>query len=174
MEIKKIIGKVMESTKFNEWKNSVKGYYLSYVYKMIGKENEEFQVGFVNKENDYIVTFAVKSLDDEVEFVSESEPFKKPEDEIKELNLDDLNIDWKKALDITQEVMKTDYSAHIPLNTFFILQNLDEGDVYNITYLTKSFSTINFKISAVNGELLTQSCNSIMDLAKWEKGERER
>jgi hypothetical protein len=172
MEIKNIIDKVKKSEEFEIWQKDVSGYYLSYVYKMLDANKDDFQVGFINKETDYVATFEIDLSVNMIKFIGESEPFKKPEDDVHKLNIDKVEVDWKDALAKSEEVLKKEYSAHVPINTFFILQKLEEGDVYNITYLSKSFSTINLKISAQDGSVLSKSCNSIMDLAKWEKGEK--
>ena len=48
-----------------------------------------------------------------------------------------------------------------------ILQNLGEfGNIWNITYVTHSFKTLNIKINAENGKILHHSLDSLMDFVK--------
>ena len=51
--------------------------------------------------------------------------------------------------------------------TIVILQNLSEfGNIWNITYVTHSFKTLNMKINAENGKILHHDIVSLMDFVK--------
>ena len=45
-----------------------------------------------------------------------------------------------------------------------ILQNLDVGQVWNITYITKSFQTLNIKIDAETGDVLEDKLHQIFSM----------
>ena len=47
------------------------------------------------------------------------------------------------------------------------LQNLEEfGNIWNITYITLAFNTLNIKINPENGEILNHNLESLMNLIK--------
>ena len=57
----------------------------------------------------------------------------------------------------------TEYKQETPFKIITILQKLDIGQVYNITYVTQSFKVLNFKIDSSNGKVLKKSLKSIME-----------
>lgn len=167
MEIKDIISKVKESEQFKSLSDD---YYLAHIFKMLDDPNmNSWQVGYYSEKEESMTTFMVEN--DEITVAPPSEVFKKPESKLHGLEMDGVQFDWEQALGTSNSVMKEKYANQPPIKTFFILQNIEGEIVYNITYLTKTFNTINFKIAAESGEIKKEEVQSLMDMAKFEKGE---
>jgi hypothetical protein len=72
-----------------------------------------------------------------------------------------------KALEIAEVERKKHYPAEMPLQTFFIIQDLGKGPIYNVTLFTKSFKTINIKLSAKDGTVLKHSAAALFEMDKF-------
>ena len=155
MEAKEIVKKLEASKEFKGWKNENKDSFLAHLFKT----EDELQVGYYNK-NDTITSFMAG---DEISVMPESEIFKKPGAKVMKLELDKMKIDFKKAMDLALMRQKKKYSNEKPLKSITILQKLDEGTVYNITFITASFNTLNFKIDAGNGKILKCVLTPLME-----------
>ena len=127
-----------------------------------GKNLDDWQLGYYDKKKDKVTTFVIKK--DSIEVKPEEDVFKKEESEVKEVNLEQakLNIDdvLKKAADFQKEK----FSKEIPAKTILILQNLPGlGNLWNVTYVTKAFKTLNMKISSSTGKMLKHKLTPLMD-----------
>lgn len=164
MEFLEAIKKLNESKVFKEWnKNNKNKYYLSHAFIMKDQQvKEDWQIGYCNKENKKIVTFNVS---DEIIKNPETEALNDNK-EILKLNLDKIKITLNKALEIAEKKQKEKYSAHIPFKKIIILQNLDLGQVWNITYVTNTFKTLNIKIDSETGEVLSDELLEIFKIER--------
>jgi len=158
MEIKEIIDGVMSSPAYKGW-DKKEHHKLAHVFKMV--EDPGWQVGFVSGEN--IVTFTLSGAD--VAMGEPQEVFKKPGDKVAELAIDKVKIDWKEALEKAKEFQQGEYPNEFIFKTFFILQTLGEP-VYNITMVTKTFKTLNIRVSAETKEVVSHKSDSLLDLGK--------
>jgi hypothetical protein len=53
------------------------------------------------------------------------------------------------------------------MKMFFIIQSLPEhGHVYNITFVTQDFKTVNIRLSSEDGKVLMHKVQSILDIKK--------
>lgn len=169
MEISHVLDRLKESEAFKEWDST--GYYLAHFFKMMDDANiNSWQVGYFNPESENMVTFIIDGND--VSLISDAEVFKKPDTSIKELDLDSIKVGWEACLEKAQNFLKENHPQEQVQKIFFILQSLPMGVVYNITFLTKSFNTINLKVSAETGDTLQHTKESLMDMARFEKGEK--
>jgi len=97
----------------------------------------------------------------------EEEVFKKPSMSVNEINLDKIKLPLKEILEKVETFRKKTYPKELQEKIIVILQNLDDfGDIWNITYITKAFNTLNIKISAENGKVLQHKLSSIFDFKK--------
>ena len=158
MKLNEIMASLEKSEQFNEWRNANNDFYLCHVFFMTG---HSYQVGFFNPENDMMVTFDVDN--DKVAKSPESEVFKEA-DKVKELLLDNVDIDIDKAMEIAESVREKQYKGEIRNKHILILQNIKQGQLYNITFLTDSFKTLNIKIDAKTGKVLSHSISSLISL----------
>ena len=51
------------------------------------------------------------------------------------------------------------------MKSFFIIQELEKLPVFNITYLTHGFKTINIKIHATNGKVVKHTIGAIAEFS---------
>ena len=59
------------------------------------------------------------------------------------------------------------------MKLFAILQNINGEQVYNITFVTQTFFTLNVRVDTSTGEIRQEKLTSLMDMAKFEKGGRK-
>ena len=141
--IKEAYKKVMEK--------KPKGFLCS-VFVMCAPEdidNINWQLDFYSKGKDRIDSYLVKK---DVETLSvNQEAFKEKNKELKEINLDNIKVDWKTALKLAEKEIKEDISKII-----ILLQNLDK-EIWNISFFTKSFNLINVKIDAKTKKIMEKS-----------------
>jgi len=161
MEIINLLGRLEKNKEFKEWKKKNKQSFLAHVFKMLDDANkDDWQVGYYNKD-DTITTFIITP--DDIKIAETENIFKKPEAKIKELNKEKIKIDITEALQTAEKIQVTEYKQETPFKIITILQKLDIGQVYNITYVTQSFKVLNLKIDSSNGKVLKKSLKSIMD-----------
>jgi len=161
MQTKDIIKDLCEHSEFKNWKKENKDCYLVHVFKMLDEPNEGiWQIGYYNKEKDKITTFFIEK--DDIKVIPEEEAYKRPKSIIKELKIDKVKTSMEEAMEKANEIMKKEYSQEQPVKTILILQNIKEGLVWNITFVTQSFKTLNIKISAETGKVVSHELISLM------------
>ena len=163
MNFIKVLSELEDSKEFKEWKKEHSLSYLTYGFMMISPDvKKEWQIGYYNPDLDKITTFAVS---DEITRNPDSEIFKDKK-KVQELEKDKVNITLDSALEKADKIQKEKYSAHEPLKKIAILQKLNIGQVWNITFITKTFKTLNIKVSSEDGEVLKYD---LIDLFKFDK-----
>lgn len=166
MELKQALGKLKQSKQFKDLSNKNKG--INFSYALIMLENDKsgpWQLGFYNKSTDKMITFTVDK--DEIKVEKEEEIFKKPGMEVKPLEIEKAKISYNEILKKAEDFQKKNYPKELVSKTIVILQNLEEyGNIWNITFVTHSFNTLNMKVNPENGEIVHHSLNSLMDIAK--------
>lgn len=163
MEINKAFETLKKSSQFTDWEKKNSDAFFSYAFKMIESDKEQpWQLGFYHKSTDKVVTFVIN--DDNIEMQKEEEIFKKPDTKVYPVDIEKVKISFKKILKKAEELQKKEYSKEIPNKTIAILQNLDGSNlVWNLTYITHSLSTLNIKVNAQNGDIVSHSINSLMN-----------
>jgi hypothetical protein len=164
MEMKNALKKLTESGEFSSWHKENKKSKLAHAFKM--DENNEWQFGYYNPETEKITTFAV---DDCISVSDEQEVFKKPGDKVNCINLDDIKISLKGALEKADETKKKHYPKELVNKRIAILQNINQGQLWNITLVTHSFRTINIKVNALDGKLIKHEIVSLFEFKKGAK-----
>jgi len=163
MKLDEAYNKVGESQVFKKWHEENNDSYLCHAFVMYDpKVKNEWQLGYYNKESDRIVTFTVS---DKITKNPESEVFKE-KGIVKKLDFEKVKITVEEADKISSDVQKKEYSAHLPVKKIMILQNLDVGQVWNITLVTATFKTINIKVDSFSGKVIK---HTLVDFFKVEK-----
>lgn len=161
MDVKDIIKKLEDSSEFKKWKKDRKTSYLAHIFKMIDEANkDDFQVGFYNQ-GDTISTFIIGK--GKINLVPDSEIFKKPGSKVMGLDLEGIKIGLSDAIAKARKFKEEKYGKEDAVKEFVILQNLDVGQVYNITFVTRSFNTLNIKIDSKSGKVVEHKLMSLMD-----------
>ena len=67
------------------------------------------------------------------------------------------------------EFQQSNFPKDRSIKTIAILQNLPEfGNIWNLTYVTEAFNTLNIKIDALNGQVLEHNLTSIFSFRQKE------
>ncbi|MEM4398098.1 MAG: hypothetical protein QW757_05765 [Candidatus Woesearchaeota archaeon] len=156
------------SETFKKWQsdNLIEGnnFYLSHGFIMIDNQvKQDWQIGFCNSKNKNIVTFDIS--DHKITINPETESLNN-EKEILKLDLNKIKIKIAEALKIAENLQKEKYKSHSPFKIIILLQNLEIGQVWNITYVTNTFKTLNIKIDSETGNLIS---DELIDLFRIEK-----
>ncbi|MEA3514373.1 MAG: hypothetical protein U9R34_02775, partial [Nanoarchaeota archaeon] len=61
------------------------------------------------------------------------------------------------------------YKNELPSRKIFILQNIDIGQIWNVTIVTLTFNTLNLKIDSNTGEVIQHHLTSLMQMGKFTK-----
>lgn len=161
MELNEILQKLQESSEFKEWKQKHPDAFLAHAFVMMDETNKNvWQLGYYNKEKNTMTTFVVN---DEIKVIPDQEILQS-DTEIKPLNASNVKLTVKEALNKAEEVKKEHYPKELTAKTFFIIQHMNNEDVFNITFFTMAFKTINIKLSVLDGKVIT---HSIQVLAKF-------
>lgn len=157
--VKEKLAIMEDSDMFKDWRKRNPDSYLTHAFCMHdGTSIDEWQFGYYNKSRDKIATFV---LDDDVTLMPESDVLKK-DDLLNKLDIENVKIDVTKALEISKKLQEEKYKGQLPLKTIILLQHLNEGLVWNITYLTVAFKTLNIKVSAIDGKIADSSLKSLI------------
>jgi len=160
MELKQALQKLGKSAEFKKWKKTHAEAFLAHAFVMLDDANKDnVQFGFFDSKSDRMTPFMVEPK--KVSALPESEVFKS-EQSITPLVMEHVQLTDEKALEIADEFRKKNYPAELPIKTFFIVQHLDLGCVFNITFFTKSLKTLNLKISVVDGKIVKHSFESLI------------
>ena len=171
MEPQSTINRLKESSVYKEWRKGHKESYLVHCFVMLeGKQKSEWQIGFYIKEHDKIVTFFVGH---EIKASPESEILKEDTIILRELDINKVKVDIDKAIEAAIEYQQATYPKEKAQKTIVILQNLEEGIVYNMTLVTGAFNMLNIKVSAEDGSIVSHKLNSLTDMCEVKKGFRK-
>ncbi|MBI4139990.1 hypothetical protein HY483_03435 [Candidatus Woesearchaeota archaeon] len=155
-----IVNAVESSEVFQLWALEHKGFFLSHIFVML-ESSDEFQLGyyFDDRMHSFLLERGV------VTSLSHDEILK-TEHEIIPLDVNEVVLDMDDAVNIAREQLVLQYPREAPIKTFFIVQTLQIGTVFNFTYFCQSFKTVNFKISTIDGKILHHSCDPLIGQMK--------
>lgn len=158
-KLKLLLKNIENSDEYKQWRLDHGNAYLCSAF-LIGNLLDEntWQIDYYNPGNDKITSFV---QNDGIKFKEEN-IFKKPGDEIKELDLEEVKIDLNRALKNLERLKKKKYPKEVPNQKIIVLQNL-QVILWNITYINSNFNILNVKINAINGKILQDNLTSIMD-----------
>jgi len=161
MELKGYLERLEKHSEFKEWFNENKDCYFSYAMTVIEKnQQKEWHIGFYNPKDDKIATFLVD--DERVSLMPEEEVFKKEDSKVNEINRKKMKLDLKEALAKATNLQKKEYAKELPVKIIVILQNLTEyGNIWNMTFITQQFNTLNVKLDASTGKVREHKLSSI-------------
>ena len=121
-------------------------------------KNEEWQIDLYDAKKKEMITY---SLNKEIK-VEKSKAFKN-EYEIKRLEINDVNFDLDKALEISSKMLSKYNTGASKI--IVVLQKIEDL-VWNVTYITTNFGMLNVKIDAQDGKLLSENYSSLLDFKR--------
>ncbi|MBI4453206.1 hypothetical protein HY636_01030 [Candidatus Woesearchaeota archaeon] len=151
MEFKQLVKKIELSEEFREFKKKEPKAYLVHVFQMT---NANTNIGYYSTESQKVFTF--EDTGNEIR-MEEQPAFQEIQHDLKELKLSKVAFDSDKAIEIALGIQKEKYAREIINQNILILQHLDIGLVFNITFITAAFNTLNIKINAETGEVIEDS-----------------
>ena len=161
MKFLEALEKLKESEIFKNWNKDHKDSFLAHGFIMSSEKSEgEWQIGFFNPKSLKVLTFVILN---EITMNPESEVMNK---EIIALDINLIKSTVDEAFEKADEVQKEKYSTHLPLKKMAILQNSPEGQVWNITLITRTFKTLNINVSTLNGEVVKDQLVEIFSFDK--------
>jgi len=166
MELKQALERLNKNREYKDLIKENNGIFFSYALVTIEKnETSPWQLGFYNKSTDKITTFIIGKK--EIAVQKDEEVFKKPGMEVKPIDMEKAKLKFNEMIKKAEKFKKEEYPKEAISKTIAILQNLqDFGTVWNITFVTDSFKTLNLKINAENSKILHHNLESIMDFVK--------
>lgn len=163
MEFQETIQGIESTKEFQEWKKNHPDFYLVHAFKMLDEANKHiWQIGYYNKDKNQMET--VIKDGNKITFVPAQEILKSSQ-EILPLNPEEVKISQNQAIDTALACVKENYPKDPVLKSFFIIQHLEGATIYNITYVTQTFKTINIKISSIDGKIIKHSCKKLADFS---------
>lgn len=153
MSFKDDVDKIKNSDVF---KNLKKKLYLCSCFAI----DDDWQYDFYDKKSKKITSFKVV---DKVKLLEEgSKVFQKEEIVLERLNLDDVKIKLSEALLKIDKIKKEKADSENINKKIIILQHI-KVPLWNISFLTTSFNILNVKINAVNGEIISEKFESLLN-----------
>lgn len=147
------------SALFKQWQSENPDHYLAHGFIMFGGDvKPEWQIGYYNRKEDRIIVFTVS---DTVTMNPPSEVFKK-DSGVKELFIDEINTSSTEALAAAEQLRATKYKGHEPIKTIILLQHLQRGQLWNVTFVTQTFAVCNIKLDAKTLEVLSDSLETLL------------
>ena len=166
-DFSEIYAKVVSSTDYVQFKEKHKGYVLAHGFVQLNKKFEvekPWQLGFYSKENDNLAIFETNP----VKHLSFDEAFKDG-GTIDELKFDPKTFkSTKDVLEIAKINLNEKHKGELVMNVIMILQSINSKPVYNMTFITQTFSMITMHVDALSGDIIKETKSSILDLKKQE------
>ena len=168
MDLKPALQKLEQSQYFRKWKQKNKNTYFSYAFKIPQEmHDDDWQLGFYNGKNEKITTFVIAK--DSIGLRPEEDVFKKENTSVKKIELDRVKLTFDNAMSKAMEFQEKNYPKDKSVKTIAILLNMAGiGNVWNITYVTEAFNTLNIKIDASSGKVLEHNLASIFSFRQKE------
>jgi hypothetical protein len=160
MQVKEILKTLEQDSEFKVWKNKNKQSHLAHIFKIIDDTNKDiWQIGYYNPDGT-VTTFIINNK--EIQILPNQEIFQKEKKKVKELEIDKIQFDLDEALEIASDFQKEQYKGNDPAKTMAILQNIANNLIYNISYITITFNTLNIKIDAINKKIISHEITPMM------------
>jgi len=160
MDLHATLAKLTRHVVFKEWHEKNPDYILAHAFVMLDDPNKDtWQIGFYSPKTEKIVTFVVA---DTIQRTDEQEMLKSKAS-LQPLKPEEVKLSVEDALSTANQCFEENYKAENPIKHFFIIQHAEDHTMFNITYFTQSFKTINIKIDATTGKVIKHSLQSLAE-----------
>ena len=159
MDIDDALTQLEQSRLFCAWSKQHRGAYLAHLFCMIEGDERTWQVGYAH---DGLITVFV--LGDGIEALPADKPFGGPGSTVPRLDRAQVKLGLDAALGAAAALQEKKYPANRPFKTIVILQIIDGRVVYNITYVTASFKTLNIRVAADDGRIVSDQLVSFFSV----------
>jgi hypothetical protein len=170
MKITELITLVEKQKNFSDWKQKNPDGQLVHVFVLFEPgQKKKYDIGYYNTKTKKMASFTVLEGTDDTESREEDEILKDPDYQIMPLTKEDICIELDKALGNAIKLQKEKYKKDEALKYILILQKLKIGQVWNITFVTKQFNTLNIKIDSKTGKTVEDSLHSLFQFSSGKK-----
>lgn len=160
MELREALSALQHHQTFTNWKTKHRSAFFSHAFKMFQDEHKEWQLGFYEKAKKKITTFIITPQS--VKMRPEEDAFRKDEGDIKEAKFPNSALTLEDVIVRANLFQQQNYPKDKSVKIISIFQNLPAyGTVWNITYVTQAFNTLNMKIDPISGKILDHAFSSI-------------
>ncbi|MBI3033793.1 PepSY domain-containing protein [Candidatus Woesearchaeota archaeon] len=148
MNVREIIERLEASAEFLLWKDEHHDAFLMSIFSMFDSESsDDYLVSYF--EGMTVTTFYMDAKETYKKGVEESE---KP---IKQLDITNLGVELKQAVSTARAAFLRKSGESIA-KTIAILQNLDDGPLWNISFMSSNYNVYNARINAETGQLVSE------------------
>lgn len=160
MELKDVLNTIENGEGFNDWRKQHAEAFLAHAFVMLDEENKNiWQIGYFDEKTNTMSTFVLEGA--KISIIPDQEVLK-AEQKILQLKPEEVVVSVADALAAAQKARMEHYGKEQPIKSFFIIQNIEaQGSVFNITFFTATFKTINIKISTTKGEVMHHSMQAL-------------
>ena len=158
MEYKEMVEKIETSKEYKEFKKQHPKAYLVHIFQMTGTP---LQVGYFCTDTKKIATFEISDKGIKLE---EQKPFQETPHDILKLELEKVKLDIKDAAEAASKVKEEHYPGEVINKQMLVLQHIEVGQVYNTTFITAAFKTLNIKIDAETGAVISHNLAALIGL----------
>lgn len=138
--------------------------YLAHAFIMSDNDQwSEWQFGYYLKDKDEVVSFI---MEDRISATSPQEIFKKDKRSLGMLELEKVNHSLDEATEKGKALVKEKYPGEVLSKIIVIIQVVEQGQVFNLTFISMSFNIINVRLSTTDLELKHLEKRSLMELGK--------
>jgi len=163
MELAEASQQLESSSLFKDWRKSHKNDFLAHAFVLFDEANADiWQLGFFNAKKKLMTTFLLEKND--IKMIPDQEILKSGA-EIVPLKVDEVKVVSLPAVHMAQQLLKKEYANPVVLKMFFIVQQANDGPVYNVTFFTRALKTINIKIAATDGKILEHSESALANFS---------
>ncbi len=162
MEFQDIVRELQNTSRFNAWHAKHPDSFLAHIFVMQDDANKGlYHVGYFA--NNAITTFIVGRGN--VEVIEDQEVAKPVERLIDPLDITLVKVSSKEILDASEKIRKEHYTKLLIMKSFFIVQSLEGTQIFNVTYMTQDFKTINIHLD-MDLTLRSHDCRSLAEFVK--------
>lgn len=166
MEFQDIVKELENTQEFRDWNLEHPDAYLAHIFIMMDEANKGFyQVGYYDLNTDSISTFVVGK--GTVEVIPDQE-VAKTGGVVNPLDISQVKNTTKEITESADKVRQENYGKLPFIKAFFVIQSLDDSQIYNVTYLTQDFKTINVKLDMAL-TVISHDCKALADFTTGEK-----
>ncbi|MFH1409024.1 MAG: PepSY domain-containing protein [Nanoarchaeota archaeon] len=155
-----ILTRLNNSTEYKEWHKQQKDCFMSHAFIMMDDSGDgEWQIGYFHDEK--ITSF---TMSEHIKIEPSEEVFKEPDKKVLPIDVKDIKFSESQAIEEAKKLQEREYPGSRPQRVILILQNLNNTLVWNISFITGTFDTLNVHISATSGRVIKHKLLSIIDV----------
>ena len=80
--------------------------------------------------------------------------------------MEEVKIDVLDCLEKIHDIQHNNYPSELPVKKIVVLQTIEEGQVYNVTYVTSGLKTLNIKMDSRTGEVKSEKLEQVFKFGK--------